>query len=133
MVKAMFKKGLVVAIITLFIGMSFIPTVTSIQSENVNTINIYSIENLEDSRWRFFLFGHITNIEIFEYENLTLMNATALYIRGIVLNFFRNYPNIPFPIRWIGDQFCIPYEWVKIMVPTLTGNHFIIAFGTTDI
>jgi hypothetical protein len=90
-------------------------------------------QELDGPGWKFFLFGHITNIEIFEFENWTLMNATALYIRGIVLNLFRNYPNIPFPIRWIGGRFCIPYEWVKIMFPTLTGNHFIIAFGTTDI
>ncbi len=87
----------------------------------------------EGPGWKFFLLGHITNIEIFEYEGIKFFNATALHVRGIAWNLFRNYPNIPLPIYWIGEKFCIPYKLVKIMFPTLTGHNYLIAFGTMEI
>ena len=105
----------------------------SSQPEGVDTIETTNYEKLEGPGWKWFLFGHITDIEIFEFENWTLMNATALHVRGIVWNILRNYPNIPLPINWIGEKFCIPYKLVKIILPTLTGHNFLIAFGTMEI
>jgi hypothetical protein len=133
MIEKMFKKGLVIGIITLFIGMSFIPTVASIQPEAVDTIETISNEKFDGPGWKFFLFGRINNIEIFEYEGIKFFNATALHVRGIIWNVLPEFPNLPILVNLVWDEFCIPYEWVKIMAPFPLGQYFLIAEGTADI
>ena len=127
------KKLLVVGIITLFIGMSFIPTVASIQPEGVDTIETISNEKFNDTCWQLFIFGRIKNYDIIEVEGKEYILGMAIHLRSIVWNFFPKYPNIPFILPVIWQEFCIPYEWAKIIAPIPSGRYFLIAEGTTDI
>ena len=56
----------------------------------------------------------------------------AIHIRGIIWNILPRFPNLPLPINWIREPFCILYEGAKIIGPTLLGHYFIIAKGVVE-
>lgn len=124
------KAILAVGIITLFIGMTFVPTVASMQAKTVDTIETISNDKFNRPSWPYFLFGRIKNYEIVEAEGKEYILGMALHIRGIILNLFSKFPNLPFLVNWRWQKFCIPYEGAKIIGPTLLGNYFFIAKGT---
>jgi hypothetical protein len=93
---------------------------------------IHKNDNQDDHNWPYFLFGRIRNFEIIEYEEEKFLMGKAVHVRGVISNLFSNYPNLPLPVIWIWQDFCIPFDGaklIKIIGPNPLGNYFLITKG----
>jgi len=121
------RKGLIVGIIFIFIGMSLIQTVAGTHAKTIEIKEMISNNKSNNISWSYFLFGRIKNYEIVEYEGKEYILGRTVFVRGIVWDIF---PDFPLPAIWIYDTFCIPYEGATIMGPTkYLGHYFLFAKG----
>ena len=117
------KKWIVaISIVTLFIGMAFLPAGASAIPEEPEK---------EGPGWKYFVIGRIKSYEIVEHNGTEYLSGKAVRVRFIAWNIFEKFPKLPIimTIRF-GGEFNIPYEGVKILGPGPLGRSFIIASGT---
>ncbi|KYK32862.1 MAG: hypothetical protein AYK22_01710 [Thermoplasmatales archaeon SG8-52-3] len=87
---------------------------------------------LNDDSRTYFLIGRIRNYEIIEYEGNKYVMGLALHVRGIISSLLPKYPNLPIPIIWIWQKFCIPYKDARLIGPNSFGNYLLIAMGNLE-
>ncbi|KYK19984.1 hypothetical protein AYK24_04545 [Thermoplasmatales archaeon SG8-52-4] len=123
------RKGLIVGIVFIFIGMSLIQTVASTHDKTIEIKEMISNKNSNNISWTYFLFGRIKNYEIVEYEDKEYILGRTIFVRGFVWNVFPDL-DFPLPAIWIYETFCIPLEGAIIMGPTkYLGHYFFLAKG----
>jgi hypothetical protein len=114
------KKILVIGVIALFIGIASFSAATSIDEVK---------SEKSDYVWQYVTVGRIKNYEIKQENDQEYLECQAILIRSFWWS--DNFPDTPIErdVLRNGEIFNIPKEEVKILVPTLMGNYFIIASG----
>ena len=116
------KKWIVtISIVTLFIGMAFLPAGAS---------DIAEEPEKEGPGWKYFVIGRIRNYEIVEYNGTEYLSCKAVRVRFFTWNVFEKFPRVPIMMTLrFGSVFNIPYEGVKILNSGILGRSFIVARG----
>ena len=116
------KWLLTIGIVTLFIGMTFLPSASSTIAEE---------PEIEGPGWKYFAIGRISNYKIVDVNGTEYIRGRAVRLRVVMWNIFKNHPRVPFVKTFrLFWEFNLPYEGVKILKPGLLGRGFLVASGT---